>query len=188
MYKNEQGQLIINEAGLDLVKHFEGCKLKAYQDAVGVWTIGWGRTFINGIKVKEGLTCTPPEADRWLISDLELLAATSVRIYLPEEALIGWMDLNENQFSALVCFTYNCGTENFSKLAKVLAEGNKTKAMDNLVKYNKAKGKYLLGLDRRRWAERFLFWGMPWDAFMDIAYFKEFKSNGYGWGGGDKNG
>ena len=136
----------INEAGLSLIKSFEGCKLQAYQDAVGVWTIGWGHT--GGVKA--GQKITQAQADEYLRKDLEKF----------EKAVdkISNGNLNENQFSALVSFAYNCGTGNLNKLClgRTASEiGSK------MLEYNKAKGKVLAGLTRRRKAENKLYNTIP---------------------------
>lgn len=132
----------INDAGLNLIKSFEGCKLKAYQDAVGVWTIGWGHT--SGVKA--GQVITQAKADEYLKKDLAKF----------EKAVdkINTVDFNENQFSALVSFAYNCGTGNLNKLC---IGRTKVEIGSKMLEYNKAKGKVLAGLTRRRRAENKLY-------------------------------
>lgn len=131
----------INQKGVDLIKSFEGCRLTAYLCPSNVWTIGYGHT--SG--VKKGMTITQEEADLFLMRDLDkyekYVAATK-------------LDLNENQFSALVSFTFNCGNGNLKKLIK-----NRTlpQIADALLLYNKSNGVSLNGLVRRRKAERDLF-------------------------------
>lgn len=168
-----------NQAGLEQVKHFEGCYLKAYQDSVGVWTLGFGRIrYPNGTKVKKGDTCTQAEADKWLLEDIKNEAEKYVRLYLNNED-----QLNDNEYSALVGFTFNRGAGRFRDfVAPYLNKGNKAAAMKSLLSVNWAglkTRKYLLGLDRRRWAEKYLFEGKDWTPFKSIAYFKKFKANGY---------
>lgn len=179
-YYDKSGMLLVNQSGLELIQHFEGCYLKAYQDSVGVWTIAWGRiVFPNGRKVRAGDTCTQLEADEWLLQDIWGEGSKYVRALL-DDPIEG--ELSANQFSALAGFTYNRGVGRFRDyLAPFLNKRDFTGAMDSLVRVNWAGAdrKYLLGLDRRRWAERFLFEGKPWEQFKSIEYFKAFRDRGY---------
>jgi len=137
----------INEAGLALIKSFEGCKLKAYKDSVGIWTIGYGH--IEG--VAEGLTCSQEQADTLLRGDLARIeAGVSKAVCVP---------LTENQFSALVCFAFNVGVGSLNKstLLKKLNAHNMSEAAEQFLVWNKAGGKVLKGLTTRRTAERALF-------------------------------
>lgn len=131
----------INDAGLKLIKSFEGCRLTAYQDSVGVWTIGYGHT--SG--VKQGQKITQAQADDFLKKDIAKFEKVVNSIK---------QDFNENQFSALVSFAYNCGTGNLNKLCL-----GRTKAEigSKMLLYNKAGGKVLAGLTRRRKAENALY-------------------------------
>lgn len=130
-----------NSAGLKLIKEFEGCRLKAYKCPAGVWTIGYGHT----AGVKEGDVITQAKADEYLKKDLQMYES-----YVSNSSL----ELNENQFSALVSFTYNCGAGNLMTLIK---GRSLSQIADALLLYNKANGKTLTGLIRRRKAERELF-------------------------------
>ena len=132
----------INDAGLNLIKSFEGCKLKSYQDSVGVWTIGWGHTG----NVKEGQTITQAQADEYLKKDLAKFEKAVEKI--------DSIGLNENEFSALVSFAYNCGTGNLNKLC---LGRTKVEIASKMLLYNKAGKKVLAGLTRRRKAENRLF-------------------------------
>lgn len=132
----------INNAGLNLIKSFEGCKLTAYQDAVGVWTIGWGHT--GGVKA--GQKITQAQADEYLRKDLAKFEAAVNKI--------NTVNFNENQFSALVSFAYNCGTGNLNKLC---IGRTKAEIGSKMLEYNKAKKKVLAGLTRRRKAENKLY-------------------------------
>lgn len=132
----------VSQTGLNLIAEFEGCNLTAYKCPAGVWTIGYGHTG----NVKEGQTITKAEALELFRKDLQLFANhVNKFVKLP---------LNQNQFDALVSFTYNCGVGNLQRLIK-----NRTHAQiaDALLLYNKANGKVLNGLVRRRKAERELF-------------------------------
>lgn len=140
----------INEATLKLIKYFEGCHLHSYQDAVGVWTIGYGITSadkeITGKTIKRGMKISQATADRWLIESLE-------KKYAPKVLKYGY-DLNENEFGALLSFCFNIGS--IGQLTDYGRRSKKTIAKKMLL-YNKAGGRVLLGLKRRREAEHNLF-------------------------------
>lgn len=132
----------ISQTGLNLIKTFEGCKLIAYQDAGKVWTIGYGHT--NG--VVPGMHITQEMADDYLKEDLH-----------NAEKYVGAYDhiyhFNQNQFDALVSFTYNAGAGNLKKL---MNSGNKPIELVHRDLLNcciRAKGRVLNGLIRRRNAE-----------------------------------
>ena len=133
--------------GTKLLKFFEGCKLTAYQDSVGVWTIGYGHT--KG--VYDGMTITQEEAEQMLLTELEEYEG-----YVEKYVTV---PLTQNQFDALVCWVYNLGPTNFknSTLLKELNSGNYTAAGKEITRWNKAGGKVLAGLVRRREAEAQLF-------------------------------
>lgn len=138
-------------AGKKLIKEFEGFRAAAYICPAGVPTIGYGTTRINGNPVKIGLKITTTEADRFLEEDLKTFEDVVNNSVSAE--------INQNQFDALVCFVYNVGGANFKKstLLKLVNNGNFTAAADQFLKWNKAGGKELPGLTRRRKAERELF-------------------------------
>lgn len=137
----------INQAGLELVKSFEGLRLNAYQDSVGVWTIGYGST--KG--VKRGQRITEEEAEELLREDLAT-AERGVESAITE-------DITDNQFAACVSLAFNVGVSAFRKssIVKYINAGDVTLAADRFLLYNKAGGKVLAGLTRRRKAERALF-------------------------------
>ena len=144
----------VNQNGLDLIKHFEGCYLKAYQDSVGVWTIGYGHTGLvhKDGTVKAGRVITQAEAEDLLRYDLGNFAKR-----VSEGATV---PLTDDQFSALVSFDFNTGGFLKSTLRKKLNEGDYKGAADELLKWDKAGGKVLKGLTRRRKSERNLFLGV----------------------------
>ena len=133
--------------GTKLLKFFEGCRLTAYQDSVGVWTIGYGHT--KG--VFEGMSITQEEAEQMLLTELEEYEG-----YVEKYVTV---PLTQNQFDALVVWVYNLGPTNFRKstLLKELNSGNYTAAGNEITKWNKAGGKVLAGLVKRREAEAKLF-------------------------------
>lgn len=137
----------INSDGLSLIKSFEGCRLKAYKDAVGILTIGYGDTH-NVIPNQE---ITQDEADVRLMQRLEEFekgVSSLVKV-----------SITENQFSALISFAYNLGLGNLkiSMLLRCINKHNNTGAADEFLKWTKAGGRELSGLVRRRRAERDLF-------------------------------
>lgn len=138
--------------GINLIKSFEGLRLKAYDDSVGVWTIGFGTIkYPNGTRVKAGDSCTSQQAEDYLHNDLTSFENAVNRLVKAK--------LTQNQFDALVSFTYNLGETNLSKstLLKKLNAGDYQGAADQFLVWNKAGGKVMKGLVRRREAERALF-------------------------------
>ena len=135
----------ISSKGVSLIKQFEGCRLIAYKCPAGVWTIGYGHT----AGVKEGDTITQETADSYLRNDLEKYEKAVMKY----DAIYHF---NQNQFDALVSFTYNCGVGNLKNLTQ---SGKRTLAQisTKLPLYNKAGGVVLRGLQRRRAAEKELF-------------------------------
>ena len=136
----------INEAGLRLIKDFEGLRLVAYRCPAGVLTIGFGHT----IGVHEGDKITEEQANDFLLSDL-VHAEKAVNNLCPP--------LNGNQFSALVSFVFNLGSMSLatSTLLRKIKEGKMDEAAENFGKWVFAGGKVVEGLKRRRKAERELF-------------------------------
>ena len=137
----------ISEAGIDLICHYEGCKLKAYPDpATGgdPWTIGYGSTR----NVHPGLTISLDEAKQRLREDLEDAEKAIARLVT--------VPLDQSQFDALVSLVFNIGEGNLSKstLLRKLNARDYFGAASEFVRWNKAAGKPLLGLTRRRAAER----------------------------------
>jgi lysozyme len=179
-YLDKSGKLLITKDGLEMVKHFEGCYLEAYVDPVGVATIAYGRiVYPNGKKVKLGDKCTKEEAEAWLLEDLYAEGAKYVRAFLNDEIE---NKLTPFQFSSLVDFTFNRGAGRLREyVVPYLNSGNFNGAIKSLVSVNWAgpKKKYLVGLDRRRWAEARMFNGGNWTDFNTVPKFLKFKSNGH---------
>lgn len=134
--------------GLELIKKFEGLELKAYQDVVGIWTIGYGHT---GPDVYPGMTITEFKAEQLLLQDLSV-ARSCVECFTK-------VQLSDNQFGALVSLVFNIGSGAYRKstLLKLLNEKKYKAASEEFVKWNKAGGKPVPGLTRRRKAEADLF-------------------------------
>lgn len=138
----------VGKAAIALIKEFEGCKLVAYQDVVGVWTIGYGWTgLVGGKKICKGMKITQAQADSLLKKGLTSYIA-NVNKY---QVKYNW---NQNQFDALVCFAYNIGS-----IDGLTAKGTRSNAeiAAKFEAYNKAGGKVYNGLTRRRKAEKALF-------------------------------
>ncbi len=142
----------ISENGLNLIKKFEGCKLVAYKDPIGVWTIGYGITNsdrdITNTIIKQGLVISQATADKWLQESIN-------KKYIPlVEKYNSKYNFNQNQIDALVSFAYNVGS-----IDQLTANGTRTinEIANHILAYNKAGGIELLGLTKRRQAEKNLF-------------------------------
>ena len=140
-----------------MIKHFESCKLTAYQDSVGVWTIGWGHT----AGVKKGDNWTQDEADDILLNDLEKFEG-----YVNQYVQV---PLTQNQFDALVSWTFNLGPGNLqsSTMLTKLNEKSYDEVPSQMKRWNKAGGKVLRGLERRRNAEAAMFSGKDWKEYFE---------------------
>ncbi|HCU0591192.1 TPA: lysozyme [Enterobacter roggenkampii] len=141
-----------SDKGIALIKEFEGCKLTAYQDSVGVWTIGYGWTKpVDGKPIRAGMTINQETAER--------LLKTGLVSYESDVSRLVKVGLTQGQFDALVSFTYNLGARSLSTstLLRKLNAGDYAGAADEFLRWNKAGGKVLNGLTRRREAERALF-------------------------------
>ena len=149
----------ISDEGLELIKHFEGCPTDeegnavAYQDAVGVWTIGYGHTK----DVQEGDKWTKEKAEFMLWRELEDEYEDYINNYVH-------VPLNQQQFDALCSWVYNLGPANLKKstLLRKLNNGEYKETPNQIKRWNKAGGKVLEGLVRRRGAEALLFEGKDW--------------------------
>ncbi|MGE8561071.1 MAG: lysozyme [Acinetobacter sp.] len=139
-------------SGVELICGFEGLRLEAYDDGVGVWTVGFGTTkFPNGMRVKKGDNCTLEQAKSYMQNDLKEFEQTV-------NGAVG-VPLNQNQFDALVSLAYNIGTTAFknSTLVKRLNDENYKGAADQFNVWVNAGGKRMQGLVNRRAAEQALF-------------------------------
>ena len=142
----------ISKAGIDLIKEFEGCYLKAYKDPVGVWTIGYGITnsdkSITGTTIKSGLSITKNTAEQWLEKSLN---KKYVPLVLKYDDKYDW---TQGELDALTSFAYNIGS-----IDQLTARGTRSKKQiaNKLLEYNKAGGRVFKGLTRRRKAEKALF-------------------------------
>jgi lysozyme len=141
--------LVLGDKGIKLIQSFETLALTAYPDQGGIWTIGWGHT-----PSFQGQTCTLDQADDWFLDDTRAAC----------QAISRHVDvaLSQNQFDALVSFTFNVGIGAFagSTLLKLVNRGIWDQAAAEFAKWDHVDGKPSAGLDKRRAAERDLFLSM----------------------------
>ena len=147
-----RNKMKISENGLELIKKFEGCETTAYQDSVGVWTIGFGHT--KG--VKEGQTCSIEDAESMLADEMDEYEG-----YINNMVKV---ELQQHEFDALVAWVYNLGPTNLgeSTMLKVLNGGQFDRVPDEMNRWTRAGGKILEGLVRRRQAESLMFQDLDW--------------------------
>lgn len=132
-----------NAKGITLIKKWEGLRTKAYQDVAGIWTIGYGHTSAAGSpKVTSGLVITEKQAEEILRSDLKK--------FEDEVTNLVKVDLNENQFAALVSFHYNTGALGKSTLLKKVNSKEFGAIPNEFLKWVNAGGKFVKGLQNRR--------------------------------------
>lgn len=141
----------INEAGLAIIREFEGLRLTAYRCPAGVATIGYGHT---GHDVRMTMTITPDRAEEMLENDLR-------RFEVGMTAMLGSVPTTSNEFSALVCLAFNIGLGKIatSTVLRRHKAGNRTGAANAFGMWNRAGGRILPGLVRRREAEAALYLG-----------------------------
>ena len=141
-----------SQYGIDLIKHFEGCELKAYKCPAGVWTIGYGHT--KGVE----------PGDEWSEDHANHMLEVELEEYEGYVSKYVTAPLGQNQFDALVSWTYNLGGGNLSAstMLKVLNAGEYDEVPNQMLRWNKAGGKVLEGLTRRRQAEADMFCGKEW--------------------------
>lgn len=139
---------------LNTIQQFEGLKLKAYKDSVGIWTVGFGNIFNldTGNPIKEGDEISLETAERWLKIEVDNLQAKMKKVIT--------IPLNDNQWTALTSLAYNIGFGAFkrSTLLRLLNAGaSKEEVAKQFLRWNKAGGKEVKGLTNRRQAESNLF-------------------------------
>jgi lysozyme len=141
-----------SDEGISLIRHFEGCRLDAYLCPAGVWTIGYGHTR----NVKQGDVIDQEQAEAFIIEDLEEFEG-----YVGKLVEIG---LKQNEFDALVSWTFNLGPKNLeeSTLLNRINYGLLCDVPTQIKRWNRAGGKVLQGLVKRRKAEALLWEGKDW--------------------------
>lgn len=157
----DAGTMRLSPKGAALVKAFESCLqpvdggYRAYSDPVNVLTIGWGHTNHNGRQFDAGAVWTRAECDAEFLSDMTVFEAAVSRNVT--------VQLNQDQFDALVSFTFNLGEGNLkrSTLLRKVNAGDFAGAAQEFPRWNKAGGKVLRGLVRRRASEALLFQSIP---------------------------
>lgn len=150
--------LKLSPAGAKLIQHFEGClhphkgKVKAYKCPAGVATIGWGHTNHHGTKFDLSTIWSQEQCDAEFLSDMEVFEKR-VRSLVK-------IPLQQFQWDALVSFDYNTGALHKSTLLKRINAGD-PKAHEEFKRWNKANGKELAGLTRRRASEALMYQNLP---------------------------
>ena len=144
--------MMISPKGIEMICRFEGLQLSAYDDGVGVWSIGFGTiVYPSGTRVRKGDICTLEQAKFYMSHDLKKFEhAVDLAVKV---------SIDQNQFDALVSLTYNIGAGAFrnSTLLKKLNVGDYHGASAQFDVWNKASGRVLQGLVNRRSVERTLF-------------------------------
>jgi lysozyme len=155
----------LSKVGADLVKKYEGCKLKAYLCPANKWTIGWGHT--GG--VKQGQVITQAQADALFDKDIQRFVDGVNKLVKVE--------INQNQFDALVSFAYNCGVTALQKstLLEYVNKKQFSKAAAEFDLWTKGNGKVLHGLVRRRDEEQALFLSIVKEEKPDLELIREIK-------------
>jgi lysozyme len=157
----------INEAGLKLIKHYEGCKLRPYLCPANLWTVGYGALlYPDQVKLKladrRNYPLQAKDNRQWSQEEVDKLLKHDLVRFERGVTLYVTVPLRPNEFSALVSFAYNLGNGVLqrSTVRSALLRGDKEQAMESLVKYCRAGGKILKGLQNRRLDERRLFEGL----------------------------
>lgn len=165
----------INQKSVDLIKAFESLFLESYKCSADVWTIGYGTTSTKAGghddgTITPGMKITEEQAEEYLRQDLEYFEKVVLRLVK--------VDITDDEFGALVSFAFNVGEGNLesSTLLRKLNAGDKKGAAKEFIRWNKAKGKTLNGLTRRRASEERLFESVD-DAY--IASVEEMGELGY---------
>lgn len=146
--------MLASDNAFQLITHFEGFSTKAYQDPVGIWTIGYGTIRVDGKPVTQGMTCTTAQAKEWMMDELAAIT--------PQILKVCTVSLQQHELDALISFVYNLGIGNFQKstllkkinakqpiIAKYFTDWNKARVNNILTP--------LAGLTRRREAEFHLY-------------------------------
>jgi lysozyme len=161
----------INEAGLKLIKHYEGCKLKPYLCPANLWTIGYGAVLYpeqakipstaEGMVKRKAYPLQAKDNRQWSQKEVDDLLKHDLTRFERGVTMYITVPLRPNEFSALVSFAFNLGngTLQRSTVRSALLRGDKKAAMESLVKYCRAGGKILRGLQIRRLDEKALFEG-----------------------------
>ena len=142
----------LSDNGYNVIKSFEGVRNKAYKDSVGIWTVGIGFITVDGAKVNESTTLTDDQIKEQFLKQI-VKYEDSVNNYVTS-------NLNQNQFDALVSFTFNLGggaLKSSTLLKKVNINPADPTIANEFAKWDKASGKQISGLTKRRAAEAKLY-------------------------------
>ena len=146
----------VSKAAIALIKHHEGVRSRPYRCPAHLWTVGVGHLIGDGKLLPDSYnrTFSQEEIDGILKSDLR-------RFELGVHKMLPNVPLRQHEFDAIISFCFNLGLGCFqrSTLRQALLRGDKKAAMESLVKYCRAGGKILKGLQTRRLDERALFEG-----------------------------
>ena len=162
--------LKLSEAGQNLIKHFESCMkqvgpnaYKAYACPAGVMTVGWGTTRHQGKPIPPGAVWTGDQCDTAFIHDIAK--------YEDDVKHLVTVAIDQFEFDALVSFTYNCGASALAKstLLRKVNAGDFEGAALEFQRWNKANGKVMPGLVRRRASEALLFQNLPDENYDGIV-------------------
>lgn len=158
----------ISPEGIALIQHYESCDLKSYKCPAGIWTIGWGHT---GADVKPNMTISQATADALFEDD--------IKSFVRDVNILVKTRVTQRQFDALVSFAFNVGPDmdgdgiaeglGDSTLLKYVNAGKFVEAANEFPKWNRGGGKKLLGLTRRRAAERALFLGQSFESAIRVG-------------------
>lgn len=154
----------ISKQGMELIKRFEGLHLVSYLDPVKIPTIGYGTIIIKGKPVTLGMKITMAQAEEFIQADIAVFEGWVNRLVVAK--------LSQEQFDALVSFTYNLGPTNLRKstLLRLINQSRHDEAQPQFLRWNRADGEVLRGLTRRRLAEAAL-WG-PMTAQQMVKIYK----------------
>lgn len=141
----------VSEYGLALVKHFEGCRLHPYLDAVHLWTIGWGRRISDSAVKQYWNGVSQDQADKWFNDDIQGFALGVTKLLQKP--------VEQHEFDAVVSLAYNIGIGALktSTMLRLLNEGDKNGASKEFRKWCHAGAHVLPGLLRRRTVEQNMF-------------------------------
>lgn len=177
---DKNGQTLITLKVLEILKHFESLVLVARDDGYGTPTIGYGRiVYPDGRKVRNGDRCTEAQATEWLLWDIYDKSARYVRGALLDDVENA---MSDDEISIWIDLAFNRGGTRFREsMAPMLNRRDRAAALKALVgpTFTSAGGGYSLGLDRRRWCERYVLEGKDHTEFFSLAKFRAFKERGY---------
>ncbi len=157
---------------LKMLAHHEGVRQRPYQCPARLWTIGVGHVMYpdqgripstpEGMAKRKAWPLRPEDNRTWSMEEVDRILAKDVERFERGVARLITIPLKQHEFDAILSFAFNLGlgTLQRSTLRQALNRGDKEAAMESLLKYNKAGGKVLKGLDNRRKDEAAMFKGL----------------------------